>query len=242
MKTPITLITLASLSTLGHAATISLDAGGNAGDSAVSSGSISSIVGSVDSDSVADGPGPQTLTYTIDGLDIDGIGGTNDQLVVSVVLSTGDAGHELETNQAAGGNWIAVDSLINTNSAQTNYIDQTNEVLIFSLGSATANLNGGSDNGTVNFIGFTGGQVLNYDGGTISINGSSFGNTDIDGSQEFTLGSASSTLSYGFTSGDEDYRVEMGTLEFDVTAVPEPSSTSLLGLAGLGLILRRRRA
>lgn len=36
-------------------------------------------------------------------------------------------------------------------------------------------------------------------------------------------------------------RVGIGELRFDVSAVPEPSSTALLGLGGLALILRRRK-
>lgn len=45
---------------------------------------------------------------------------------------------------------------------------------------------------------------------------------------------ASGILTIGATS-------EFSAVSFDVTAVPEPSSTALLGLGGLALILRRRK-
>lgn len=52
---------------------------------------------------------------------------------------------------------------------------------------------------------------------------------------------ASGELTLTYTVGGNSNQV--GALNFmSITAVPEPSSTALLGLSGLALILRRRRA
>jgi hypothetical protein len=48
------------------------------------------------------------------------------------------------------------------------------------------------------------------------------------------------TLSFGQTGGNGEY-LALDNLTFDQVAVPEPSSMALLGLGGLGVLLRRRR-
>jgi hypothetical protein len=46
-------------------------------------------------------------------------------------------------------------------------------------------------------------------------------------------------LSYGYS--DADTKVSADNIRLDASAIPEPSTTALLGLGGLALILRRRR-
>ena len=48
------------------------------------------------------------------------------------------------------------------------------------------------------------------------------------------------TLSLGQSGGNGEY-LAIDNLTFDQVTIPEPSSVALLGLGGLGVLLRRRR-
>ncbi len=93
---------------------------------------------------------PQPLTYTVTGLDIDGVGGENDQIVVSFTIS--GVGGNLQTVWDSGAGvpknagWI---------SAGGNTLDADGEYVQFDFASLSVDLNGGTDNGSGTFDGFS---------------------------------------------------------------------------------------
>ena len=58
---------------------------------------------------------------------------------------------------------------------------------------------------------------------------------------EFIAGSTTETLNVTFNHTNGDSNTGFNTTNFVVTAVPEPSSTALLGLGALSLVFRRKR-
>lgn len=58
----------------------------------------------------------------------------------------------------------------------------------------------------------------------------------------FTTGAAAPTGDIGIRLGAVDGRGQFDNVRLDASPVPEPGSLALLGLAGMGLLARRRRA
>lgn len=99
--------------------------------------------------------------------------------------------------------------------------------------------------------------VLNKSGSTQAIEGSAI-SLDADQSALFFYNVSNGTMTYGgtfdstgpspdnfyfrnFSSGDNEIIIDNFSVYDNLVAVPEPSSTALLGLGGLALILRRRK-
>jgi len=60
---------------------------------------------------------------------------------------------------------------------------------------------------------------------------------------DFIADDAGDTIELRFyeSGGASDRGLQLADLQLDVTSIPEPSSTALIGLGGLALVLRRRR-
>ena len=179
------------------------------------------------------------MGYTITGLDLDGMGGTNDSVVINFLVTSsngtinarptgtgsGDLG-ELATNDAGNnGSWL------NSNNAN----------LEISFTDISANLNGGSNNGWAAFNGFYE-LNLNSWGGTdeTNINGV-FYDASLGDTTPFAI--SGDTLAIDLEpDGASTTQFRLRDWSFSFSAVPEPSSTALLGLGGLALMLRRKRS
>jgi hypothetical protein len=196
-----------------------------------------SSLGTLTKDSnVVDGPGPQNLTFTISGLTIDNIGSGDDNVQITFVANAFDdtdtpidiesgANNSSQGFFSAGGVWLR---------------NQRYVTLEFS--SMTVNLSGGMDNGRSAFLGFTNLTVQSWGTGDEAvINGT---NVEFD-SGDFTDGqfTLANTQSFRLETQNVGTGTDFRAQDWDfVFAVPEPSSTALIGLGGLALALRRRRA
>jgi hypothetical protein len=188
--------------------------------------------------------GGQILAYTLTGLNIDGSGGFNDSVVVNFLV-TGDS-QNLQTvvtgsNLPKNSGWL---------SSGAPKLDANGEFVLISNTGVTVNLNGGFDNGTGTWGGFTAASVGGFgatDGGLHDealFNGILRTHVDDNTSKDFDLTVANATYDIGGGNTNDtslladfdtaagaagDWRPEAWS--FEITAVPEPSSYALL--AGL---------
>ena len=165
-------------------------------------------------------------------------------MTTGLLRSTGNDGGNL-TVQGTGSLTTAA-TQINTNS---------NFTIIGSAASFSATSLSVSDTGTLNFtfdslgitsIASSGGLTIDA-GADLTIDGSFYtggaSTFDLIEVGSFTVGNEFDELVTGFTGFNTDLVYDgIGGVDLVLTAIPEPSSTALLGL-GLGaLVLRRRRA
>jgi hypothetical protein len=170
--------------------------------------------------------------------------------VNSTDLSAGDDQLSVTDNRLDTGMVnIGDDSDFSFASSPTS-LDQV--LFIFDVGSADGSLNvelidglGGNVVGTTLSVNFSVASVANIDFERVDGGGTS----TTGGTDAAFVGLALSFSDFGLTSGDlssiagvrldSGGGLDPGLIGF--TAVPEPSSTALLGLGGLSLIMRRRR-
>jgi len=178
-----------------------------------------------------------TVTLNVSGLSIDADGAANDS--VSLVFNTTGTVDVGGTNTAAG--LVSIGSgLFGVDDSR---IDVNEQVIIgFNLASSSATLSGGGSS-VISLNGFTG-FTLNSIGndGIVSINGTPDA-TSTANNNDYTFASTPSITAL-HTTDDADInnpRMQKILASVDVIAVPEPSSTILLGLGGVALIMRRRK-
>lgn len=187
---------------------------------------------------------PQTLTHTVSGLTIDGHGLANDSVVLNFTITTD--GQNIQTSGTSAAGWF---------SSGATTLNGNGEFVQIDYASMTVTLSGGGATATESFIGFTGVSFGSWAAGhTATANGLSitFDDQIVDDNRFLDLsgGGADPSLKTLFdtaanngsgTDAAGSWRPEGWDFQFEVTAVPEPSSTALIGLGGLALILRRRK-
>jgi len=194
---------------------------------------------------VVDGPGPQTFQHTVSGLTIDDDGTANDSVQITFTATASSTINSGVDNSNQGffsvGSWLG--------AGQWTRMDFTD---------ITVNVSGGGFS-AAEFLGFTNLQVQLSNGGEtgddgstdeFTINGTTYAHDagDFAGGSDFAIANDDFILltgvevatGAGTTSGT--YRHFDLNYQFSATAVPEPSSTALLGLGGLALMLRRKRS
>jgi len=159
-------------------------------------------------------PNSTLYSYQVTGLTIDGQGGYVLDFDMTVTASAGDG-----LTQEQSGFWM-VDAGADAGNPDP-YRITTGETVTFSISNAL--VSGGPTAATAAFTGFTAINFTNH-GGTA-------------GSADLGAGIFTGAAALDGGSGDRISGVDFGI----TVAVPEPSSTALLGLGGLALILRRRK-
>ena len=186
---------------------------------------------------VVDGAGPQTFQHTVSGLTIDDDGTANDSVQITFTATASSTINSGVDNSNQGffsvGSWLG--------AGQWTRMDFTG---------ITVNVSGGGFS-AAEFLGFTELTVQIADGGgagdglgdpgdSFDVNGTSysfpFASGDIAiANEDFILLEYTGGTQPSFRHFDLNY-------QFSATAVPEPSSTALLGLGGFALMLRRKRS
>jgi len=177
-----------------------------------------------------------TVSFSVTGADLQGVSGlTTVDVVLNIVSNAGNVVQNGGDTGITGGGSDRLD---------------TSESLTFSFNSITTNLGAAV---TTSFNGFTYVDFKASSAGAFGLNDRL--NLDVDGtandltdhnanltSDSLTFPASSFfTVEKAAAGGGDGFRVSNFSFSVDVTPVPEPSSTALLGLGGLALILRRRK-
>jgi hypothetical protein len=180
---------------------------------------------------------PAPLAYTVTGLDIDGVGGANDQVVVNFTVNTD--GQNLQTvwsgTEPQNAGWL---------SSGGTTLNANGEYVQFDFASMSVDLNGGTGNGSGTFDGFSAvsfgsftvaGEVGVANGLTLAL---------ADGKDlDLTAGGLDSNLQMVYDTAQGSvgggYRPEAWS--FQVTVIPEPATLGMVLVIGAGLLFIRKR-
>lgn len=235
------IITLASAS-LAHAAIITVDF-----DKALFTASEGAVAKDLD-ESAGGGGSPANLTYIVSGLTLDGVGTADDAFSFTVTLSgagatasSGISGFGFGTNPGQT-QWG-----VNSASGVTDkgrLLDHAGESMTVSLVSSSVTLGGGETGWEIASQGLTGFFAGQDVASVFDLAGTSADATGISGGADITFDAVNSFTATYNTAANGLEGIGIGGIDatFDIQAIPEPTSTALLGLGGLALILRRRRS
>lgn len=179
---------------------------------------------------------PETMIWSITGLDLDGVGGNNDGFTVALTVT--NHGELFRTiwsgTEPQNSGWL---------SSGGTTLNANGEFISFTFSSLSINLNGGTGNGAGTFDGFSSARVGSFGAGENAVvNGTAYA-FDVYGNDiDLMAGGPDAQLNYTYSTADGatgNWRPEAWGIQISV--VPEPSGSALIGLTGLGFILRRRR-
>ncbi|NWK55859.1 PEP-CTERM sorting domain-containing protein [Verrucomicrobiaceae bacterium N1E253] len=205
-------------------------------------GDTSSSVGTIAITTLNEGnPGAatQSMLYTVTGLTLDSVGTADDQITFEMGLAGSSSSGTVVGMGASYGAWGIADG-----SGSASLIEN-DEALTFGFVAATVTLGAGAfESASVSFDGFTGFSALNVAAGeTFNISGTAANN--VTGASIASNGDL-----YSFTGSESAFTVEgnEGAMRYNlvqasvtINTVPEPSASVLIALAGISLILRRRK-
>jgi hypothetical protein len=168
--------------------------------------------------------GAQSISFTVTGLNIDGVGANDDSAIISFQVS-GTPRTDGGTNYGFDGYGANNEWGINSNTDPINVNRRrinTGESLTVTFTSASLLLNGAA--------------TTAYD---ISFDGFDTGTSTTTAAAE--ISTTATSITFDSQPNNRNFSVKNTASDFTITAVPEPSSAALLGLGGLALILRRRK-
>jgi sialate O-acetylesterase len=175
--------------------------------------------------------GWQPLQYTITGLDLNGVGGTNDSVVVNLQVDAKRV--DLRTG-------------LGPFSDAGSTCDGSGEGIDLEFVSMVVNVDGGTDNGTATFKGFTGVTLSAFaTSESATVNGVVYTAQTADSYERISLvidDANADAIDYAFASGDGS---QLGSFDFQMELILEPAPIVMLELASLfsdNMILQREKA
>jgi sialate O-acetylesterase len=171
--------------------------------------------------------GWQPFQYTITGLDLNGVGGTNDNVVI---------------NLQADAKRVDIRTTFGSMSDAGSTCNSSGEGIDLEFVSMVVNIDGGTDNGTAAFKGFTGVTVGKFSstGETATVNGSVYTAQDTNETERISLAN-DDAIDYAFASGDGS-RLE--SFDFQIEVILGSTPFVMLELASMfsdDMILQREK-
>lgn len=187
---------------------------------------------------------PQALAVTVSGLNVDGIGGDNDSVVLAFTVTTD--GQNIQTSGTTQAGWLSSGGVT---------LNANGEFVQVDYAGMSVDLNGlaGSGNGTSgeSFLGFTGVGLGSWAANHVAVvNGISQAYVDGTADKHIALPNDPSIKSWFDTAANTgaaldsagSWRPENFDFQFEVNTIPEPTSLGLMAaLGGAIFFIRRRR-